>query len=146
MGTASISLSQIIRGLLLAGAAGALPLSAALADDTTDQNPPPDKDKKPVELHAGRYGPYVKHGDVNATVPERDQADALTLDDAVQLLAAKAAREGGPSFARAAASAPARAPAAKATKSAAKPAARTATKRATATKPATRKSTAKRKS
>ena len=59
---------------------------------------PHPKDKQPVELHAGRFGPYVKHGDVNATLPERDQADALTLDDAVQLLAAKAAREGGGSF------------------------------------------------
>ena len=26
-------------------------------------------DGAPVELHAGRYGPYVKHGGVNATVP-----------------------------------------------------------------------------
>ena len=51
------------------------------------------KDKKPVELHAGRFGPYVKHGDINATIPDGDQADALTLDDAVQLLAAKAARD-----------------------------------------------------
>ena len=44
---------------------------------------------KPVELHAGRYGPYVKHGDVNATVPDRDRLDALTLDEAVELIAAK---------------------------------------------------------
>ena len=49
-------------------------------------------DKKPVELHAGRYGPYVKHGSVNATLPDRDQADALTLDEAVALLDAKAGR------------------------------------------------------
>jgi DNA topoisomerase-3 len=100
------------------------------------------KDKKPVELHAGRFGPYVKHGDINATVPDRDQADALTLDDAVQLLAAKAARDGGGSFARASAGATVRATAAKTTK----PATKTAAKRASAVKPATRKSTAKRKS
>jgi DNA topoisomerase-3 len=50
---------------------------------------PHPKDKKPVELHAGRYGPYVKHGSVNATVPDKDHADALTLDEAVLLLAAK---------------------------------------------------------
>ena len=100
------------------------------------------KDKRPVELHAGKYGPYVKHGDINATLPDRDQADALTLDDAVQLLAAKAARDGGTQFARASAGAPARTTAAKTTKAATK----TATKRAPATKPATRKSTAKRKS
>src|SRR5512139_1642175 len=32
-------------------------------------------DKAPVELHAGRYGPYVKHAGVNATVPARDNLD-----------------------------------------------------------------------
>jgi DNA topoisomerase-3 len=53
------------------------------------------KDGKPVELHAGRYGPYVKHGSVNATLPDRDRADALTLDQAVALLEARAEREGG---------------------------------------------------
>ena len=46
-------------------------------------------DGKPVELYAGRYGPYVKHGGVNATVPDRDKLDALTLDEAVSLIAAK---------------------------------------------------------
>ena len=38
---------------------------------------------------AARYGPYVKHGAVNATMPDRDQVDTLTLDDALALLAAK---------------------------------------------------------
>ena len=52
------------------------------------------RDKKPVELHAGRYGPYVKHGDVNATLPDRDKADSLTLDEALALLAEKAAKQG----------------------------------------------------
>jgi DNA topoisomerase-3 len=52
------------------------------------------RDKKPVELHAGRYGPYVKHGDLNATVPDRDKVDALTLDDAVKLLDEKATKQG----------------------------------------------------
>jgi len=56
---------------------------------------PHPKDKKPVELYAGRYGPYVKHGDVNATIPDRDKVDTLTLDDALLLLAAKAEQAGG---------------------------------------------------
>ena len=55
---------------------------------------PHPRDKKPVELHAGRYGPYVKHGDLNATVPDRDKVDALTLDEAVTLLDEKAAKQG----------------------------------------------------
>ena len=46
-------------------------------------------DGRPVELYAGRYGPYVKHGGVNATVPDKDKLDALTLDEAVGLIAAK---------------------------------------------------------
>jgi DNA topoisomerase-3 len=53
-------------------------------------------DRKPVELHAGRYGPYVKHGDVNATLPDRDKVDSLTLPEALALLDEKAAREGRP--------------------------------------------------
>ena len=50
------------------------------------------KDRKPVELHAGRYGPYVKHGEVNATLPDKDKMDALTLGEAVAILDAKAGR------------------------------------------------------
>jgi DNA topoisomerase-3 len=46
-------------------------------------------DGAPVELHAGRYGPYVKHGGVNATVPARDNLDSVTLEEAVALLEAK---------------------------------------------------------
>ncbi|MGH8800655.1 MAG: topoisomerase C-terminal repeat-containing protein, partial [Casimicrobiaceae bacterium] len=53
------------------------------------------KDKQPVELHAGRYGPYVKHGAVNATLPDRERLDAITLDEAVGLLAAKAGKGTG---------------------------------------------------
>jgi topoisomerase IA-like protein len=53
---------------------------------------PHPKDKQPVELHAGRYGPYVKHGGVNATLPDKDRVDAVTLGEAVALLAAKAGK------------------------------------------------------
>ena len=50
------------------------------------------KDKQPVELHAGRYGPYVKHRDVNATLPDKDKVDSLTLAEAIELLDAKAGK------------------------------------------------------
>ena len=53
---------------------------------------PHPKDKKPVELYVGRYGPYVKHGDVNATLPDRDQVDSLTLAEALSVLAEKVAK------------------------------------------------------
>src|SRR5438045_6556184 len=49
-------------------------------------------DKHPVELHAGRYGPYVKHRDVNATLPDKDRMESLTLAEAVALVDAKAGR------------------------------------------------------
>jgi DNA topoisomerase-3 len=57
-------------------------------------------DGKPVELFAGRYGPYVKHGAVNATVADRDRVDALTLDEALALLAEKAGAAVGSRAAR----------------------------------------------
>jgi DNA topoisomerase-1 len=48
---------------------------------------------KPVRLLSGRYGPYVKHESVNANLPRGADPQALSLDDAVALLAA---REGAP--------------------------------------------------
>jgi len=53
---------------------------------------PHPRDKQPVELHAGRYGPYVKHGGINATLPDKERVDAVTLGEAVALLAAKAGK------------------------------------------------------
>ena len=50
------------------------------------------RDRQPVELHAGRYGPYVKHGTTNATLPDKDAVDSLSLDDAVALVDEKAGR------------------------------------------------------
>ncbi len=52
-------------------------------------------DEAPVEIFEGRYGPYVKHGGVNATVPRDLKPDELTLDQAVALLAERAAKGGG---------------------------------------------------
>jgi len=49
-------------------------------------------DGKPVTIYDGRYGPYVKHGRINATVPKDRDLDALTLDEAVALLAERAAK------------------------------------------------------
>ena len=46
----------------------------------------------PVTLRSGRYGPYVQHGRLRASLPKDADADALTLDEAVALLAAKAAK------------------------------------------------------
>lgn len=56
---------------------------------------PHPEDGAPVTLHAGRFGVYVKHGKLNATLPKGREPDTLTLEEAVALLAAKAARGGG---------------------------------------------------
>jgi DNA topoisomerase-1 len=52
-------------------------------------------DGAPITLHSGRYGPYVRHGKTLASLPGGSDPDALTLDDAVALLAAKAAKGKG---------------------------------------------------
>jgi DNA topoisomerase-1 len=46
-------------------------------------------DNQPVALYSGRYGPYVKHGKVNATLPDKDAIGTITLEEAVALLAAR---------------------------------------------------------
>ncbi len=45
-----------------------------------------------VEVFSGRYGPYVKHGKVNATIPKSLTPEAITLDQAVTLIAERAAK------------------------------------------------------
>jgi DNA topoisomerase-1 len=49
-------------------------------------------DGKPVLLRAGRYGAYVEHGRVRATLPTGIDAESLDLDRAAALLAEKAER------------------------------------------------------
>jgi DNA topoisomerase-1 len=46
---------------------------------------------KSILIKAGRYGPYVTDGAVNATLPKAIVAEAVTLDEAVALLNAKRA-------------------------------------------------------
>jgi DNA topoisomerase-1 len=72
-------------------------------------------------VRAGKYGPYVNWGKVNATLPKALTQEAITLEQAVELVNAKAESSGvkGPGKAKAA-KAPAKKPSAK---SAAKPAA-----------------------
>ncbi len=50
-------------------------------------------DSKPVTLHSGRYGPYVKHGKVIASLPKGEEPDGFTLEQALPLLAAQAEKK-----------------------------------------------------
>ncbi|EGY02320.1 DNA topoisomerase I [Nitrospirillum viridazoti Y2] len=53
------------------------------------------KDGKPITLGSGRFGPYVKHLKLFASIPKAINADTITLEQAVELLAAKAAKDSG---------------------------------------------------
>ncbi len=52
-------------------------------------------DNAPIEIYDGRYGMYVKHGGINATVPTDLKPEDLTVEQAVSLLAERAAKGGG---------------------------------------------------
>ncbi|NEP87286.1 MAG: type I DNA topoisomerase [Okeania sp. SIO2C2] len=48
------------------------------------------EDGEAVGIYDGRYGPYVKHGKVNASLPKDTAVEDVTLEQAVELLKAKA--------------------------------------------------------
>jgi DNA topoisomerase-1 len=97
-----------------------------------------DEGGRELVVKAGRYGPYVTDGEVNATLPKTTSAEALTLEEAIRLVTAKREAGGGKSAARGrrtgAAKAGAAKPAAKKTAAAKSAATKTAAK-----KPAARK-------
>ncbi|MGA7595815.1 MAG: type I DNA topoisomerase [Gallionella sp.] len=49
-------------------------------------------DKASIEICSGRYGPYVRHGKVNATLPKGVAPEDITLEEALELIAAKVAK------------------------------------------------------
>ncbi|MEQ1813853.1 MAG: type I DNA topoisomerase [Candidatus Nitrotoga sp.] len=50
------------------------------------------EDKMPVTICEGRYGPYVKHGKVNASLPKDVTPEEITLEEGLALLAARIAK------------------------------------------------------
>jgi DNA topoisomerase-1 len=62
----------------------------------------------PVLVKNGRYGPYVSHDGINATLPRDKTPEAITLDEALALLAARAERVGDGRAARGKAAKPSR--------------------------------------
>ena len=68
---------------------------------------------KPVTLHEGRYGPYVSRDGVHATLPRGVDIATVSLEIALPLIAAKAAKGPAKPVKKARAPAKAKAPAAK---------------------------------
>ncbi|MDJ0674589.1 MAG: type I DNA topoisomerase [Calothrix sp. MO_167.B42] len=48
------------------------------------------EDNEPVNIYDGPYGPYIKHGKINVSIPEGQSVEDITLTTAVELLASKA--------------------------------------------------------
>jgi len=53
---------------------------------------PHPEDGKDITVRSGRYGPYVKHGSTNATLPKDISPEEITLDEAIALIAARVAK------------------------------------------------------
>ncbi len=51
-------------------------------------------EKGPVQVLEGRYGPYVKHGRINATLPKDLDPQDVSMEDAIRLIAERAAKTG----------------------------------------------------
>ncbi|SNB55385.1 DNA topoisomerase I [Arboricoccus pini] len=117
---------------------GAAPRRAAGPTKGRDLGADPDTGKA-VKLLDGRFGPYVTANGVNATLKKDMDPATLTLEAAVELLRAKAARSGKPVRGRGKAAAkPALKTKAATATSALKPKGATATKKASKDKPASK--------
>ena len=66
------------------------------------------EDGEPVNIYNGPYGAYVKHGKVNASLPEGITVETMTMDLAVPALIAKAGAKGGKKASKSTAKTPAK--------------------------------------
>jgi len=51
-------------------------------------------DEETIGIYEGRYGAYVKHGKINATIPKDKEIDQVTLEEALLWIAEKAEKKG----------------------------------------------------
>ncbi|MFC7332942.1 type I DNA topoisomerase [Rhodocista pekingensis] len=69
---------------------GDAPAKKAVAGRELGAHP---KDGKPVKVGSGRFGPYVQHNKLFASIPKAMSPETVTLAEALELLAAKAAKD-----------------------------------------------------
>ncbi|MEQ8934623.1 MAG: topoisomerase C-terminal repeat-containing protein, partial [Amphiplicatus sp.] len=50
------------------------------------------EDGKAITIRSGRYGPYLQHGSLRAALPKDTKEDAVTIESAIEILSAKAAK------------------------------------------------------
>jgi DNA topoisomerase-1 len=52
-------------------------------------------DQDPINIYDGPYGPYIKYGKINASLPEGATVESVTLEDALAIIAEKAGSKKG---------------------------------------------------
>ncbi|MCU0570954.1 MAG: type I DNA topoisomerase [Oculatellaceae cyanobacterium Prado106] len=102
-------------------------------------------DNEPVNLYDGPYGAYIKHGKVNASLPEGETVEGIKLEVALKALAEKAGSKKGKGKAATSKASASKASSGKASaaKSGTKTASKTAEKKTTTKKAAAPKAEAK---
>jgi DNA topoisomerase I len=88
----SIPKSESVFSIDNAGAVALLAAAATGPAPIADLGAHPSGEGR-VEVYAGRYGPYVQHAKVRATLPKSISPEELTIDEALGLLAEKAAKD-----------------------------------------------------
>ena len=51
------------------------------------------EDGNPIRILTGRYGPYIKHNKLNASIPNRFDPKTITIEEALELLEKKAQKK-----------------------------------------------------
>ncbi len=87
----SIPKSESVFSIDLAGAVALLAAANIGPAPIADLGPHPSGEGR-IEVFAGRYGPYVQHGKIRATLPKSMTPEELTLEEALTLLTEKAAK------------------------------------------------------
>jgi DNA topoisomerase-1 len=86
----SVGLNRAVALLAEKAAGGKSRFQRAKPTVLKDLGEHPDGGK--IEVLSGRYGPYVKHGKTNATIPNGKDPAAITVEEAIELIAARAAK------------------------------------------------------